>query len=124
MKIAKVSLIASHGHIIHHLPEPRREGRFSVRSTLQIAEPSIIAERTGLTVAADFRPGGILQQAARARSLTPYLHYILLISRGSPVLLLISAGSAILPISLIGIFERIAAFDTRPGKYAHRRLNT
>ena len=73
IKIENVALIGSHGQTIHHIPEAKKEGKFSVRSTLQIAEPSIIAERTGITVVADFRPGDIAAGGAGA-PLTPYLH--------------------------------------------------
>ncbi len=56
VKLNQIDLIGSHGQTICHLPSPRREGGKTVRSTLQIAEPSIIAERTGITAIADFRP--------------------------------------------------------------------
>jgi anhydro-N-acetylmuramic acid kinase len=43
-----VALIGSHGQTIYHLPSPVAEGEFALRSTLQIGEPCVIAERTGL----------------------------------------------------------------------------
>jgi anhydro-N-acetylmuramic acid kinase len=45
-------LIASHGQTVWHQVTP--DGR--VTSTLQLGEPSVIAERLGVTVVADFRP--------------------------------------------------------------------
>src|SRR2546426_3067646 len=43
----RVSLIGSHGQTLHHLPKPRREPVIgSVRSTLQLGAPAVIAERT------------------------------------------------------------------------------
>ena len=47
-------LIASHGQTIYHLVEGKR-----ALATLQIGHPSIIAERTGITTIADFRPRDI-----------------------------------------------------------------
>lgn len=46
----EIDLIASHGQTIYHLVTPGH-----VPATLQFGEPSIIAQRTGATVVADFR---------------------------------------------------------------------
>lgn len=47
-------LIASHGQTVWHEVSPGH-----TRSTLQLAEPSVIAERLGVTTVADFRPRDI-----------------------------------------------------------------
>jgi anhydro-N-acetylmuramic acid kinase len=47
-------LIASHGQTVWHEVEPGH-----TRSTLQLGEPSVIAERLGITTVADFRPRDI-----------------------------------------------------------------
>jgi anhydro-N-acetylmuramic acid kinase len=47
-------LIASHGQTVWHEVTPGR-----TRSTLQLGEPSVIAERLGITTVADFRPRDI-----------------------------------------------------------------
>jgi anhydro-N-acetylmuramic acid kinase len=72
----EVALIGSHGQTICHLPIPVDEGEFSLRSTLQIGEPCVIAERTGLLTVADFRPRD-MAAGGEGAPLTPYPHYIL-----------------------------------------------
>ena len=47
-RLDTVHAIASHGQTVAHHPE--------LRATLQIGDPSLIAERTGCTTVADFRP--------------------------------------------------------------------
>src|ERR1043165_3256689 len=76
-RAAEIALIGSHGHTIPHVPRPSRTaGIPAVRSTLQIGEPSIIAERTGITTIADFRPRDIAA-GGQGAPLTPYAHYVL-----------------------------------------------
>src|SRR5579885_3582341 len=67
LPLSKLDLIGSHGQTICHLGQ---------KGTLQIGEPSIIAERTGVTVVADFRPRDIAAGGFGA-PLAPYLHYLL-----------------------------------------------
>jgi anhydro-N-acetylmuramic acid kinase len=50
----KADLVASHGQTLWHQVAPGH-----TRSTLQLGEPSVIAERLGITTVADFRPRDI-----------------------------------------------------------------
>ena len=110
---SSVRLIGSHGQTVCHRPEPEQcEGR-SIRSTLQIGEPSIIAERTGITTVADFRPR---DQAAGGHGapLTPYLHDVLFRhSRRHRVVVNIGGISNV--TSLPPGSARVLAFDAGPG---------
>ena len=76
MELADVDLIGSHGQTIHHLPVPRQAGRHAVRSSLQIGEPAVIEERTGVTTIADFRPRD-LAAGGEGAPLTPIVHHAL-----------------------------------------------
>ena len=61
-----VDAIASHGQTVAHHPE--------LRATLQIGDPSLIAERTGCTTVADFRTRDIAAGGEGA-PLAPFFHY-------------------------------------------------
>ncbi len=54
-----IDLIGSHGQTVFHFPSNQTINSLSKKSSLQIGEPSIIAERTGITTIADFRSADI-----------------------------------------------------------------
>jgi len=62
----RVDAIASHGQTVAHHPE--------LRATLQIGDPSLIAERTGVTTVADFRPRDVAAGGEGA-PLAPFFHF-------------------------------------------------
>jgi len=71
-----IDLIGSHGQTIYHNPKNRRYDKNLVRSTLQIGEPSVIAQRIGITTVADFRPRDMTANGQGA-PLVPFADYIL-----------------------------------------------
>ena len=78
--LASIDVVGSHGQTIHHLPRPRRFGGRTVRSTLQIGEASVIAERTGLTTVADFRTRDVAA-GGQGAPLVAYADYLLFAHR-------------------------------------------
>lgn len=110
-----VALIGSHGQTIAHLPDPKAEYGVPIRSTLQIGEPSIIAERTGITTVADFRPRDLAADGEGA-PLTPYLHALLFRHPHRSRIVLNLGGIANLTFLPKGRGLRgVLAFDTGPG---------
>jgi len=62
----EIDAVASHGQTVAHHPE--------LGATLQIGDPSRIAERTGITTVADFRPRDVAAGGEGA-PLAPLFHY-------------------------------------------------
>jgi len=110
-----VGLIGSHGQTICHHPVPVRMGGIPIRSTLQIGEPAVIAERTGITTVADFRPRD-MAAGGEGAPLTPYLHHILFHKPNHPRLVVNIGGiSNITCLPSQTGTGRLLAFDTGPG---------
>jgi anhydro-N-acetylmuramic acid kinase len=112
----QVALIGSHGQTVQHLPQGIREpGLGTVRSTLQIAEPAAIAERTGITTVADFRPRDIAA-GGQGAPLTPYVHYLLFRHRTKSRLIVNLGGIGnVTHLPAGGSLASVRAFDTGPG---------
>src|SRR6058998_921825 len=116
LRLSDVHLIGSHGQTVHHLPKPIREpGLGGIRSTLQIAEPAVIAERTGVTTVADFRPRD-LAAGGQGAPLTPYAHHLLLRdSKRSRLIVNLGGISNVTYLPAGGDLDSVRAFDTGPG---------
>ncbi|MCA9510303.1 MAG: anhydro-N-acetylmuramic acid kinase, partial [Myxococcales bacterium] len=104
--LARVDAIASHGQTVAHHPEHA--------SSLQIGNPSVIAERTGCTVVADFRSRD-LAAGGEGAPLAPFFHLAALGERGEARVALNLGGIANvtwLPPSLDP--DEVVAFDVGP----------
>ena len=120
--LASINLIGSHGQTVHHLPDGRRLGRRLIRSTLQIAEPSIIAERTGITTIADFRPRD-MAAGGQGAPLVPYTDFLLFGHRRLNRAVQNIGGIAnVTWLAAGGSVDDILAFDTGPGNMLIDRL--
>src|SRR5580700_7004823 len=72
----RIALIGSHGQTIFHQGKPAPYLGRRTASTLQIGEPSVIAARTGITTAGDFRPADIAI-GGQGAPLVPYADFLL-----------------------------------------------
>jgi len=110
-----VHLIGSHGQTVHHLPHGVKDARVgAIRSTLQIAEPAVIAERTGITTIANFRPRDIAA-GGQGAPLTPGVHALLFRHPMRARLIVNLGGISNVTYLPPGTgFEGLVAFDTGP----------
>jgi anhydro-N-acetylmuramic acid kinase len=109
VRFGTVELIGCHGQTIYH------EGR---SNTLQIGEPAILAERTGVPVVANFRARDIAA-GGQGAPLVPFVDYVLFRHRTRRRIALNVGGIAnitVIPPSAAP--EDIVAFDTGPGNMA------
>ena len=113
---ADIHAIGSHGQTIHHLRKGRREpGLGLIRSTLQIGEPAVIAERTGITTVANFRPRD-MAAGGEGAPLVPYAHAVAF-SHARRARLVVNIGgiSNVTYLPAGGGMADVRAFDTGPG---------
>jgi anhydro-N-acetylmuramic acid kinase len=110
-----IDLIGSHGQTIYHNPKGRRYGKKTMRSTLQIGEPSVIAERTGITTVADFRPRD-MAAGGEGAPLVPYADYVLFgHNKVSRAIQNIGGIANVTFVPANCRQDEIIAFDTGPG---------
>ena len=106
-----VDLIGSHGQTVHHLPHGIKDtGVGAIRSTLQIAEPAVIAERTGITTVANFRPRDIAAGGQERRD--PGVHALLFRHPRRARLIVNLGGISNVTYLPKDRFAELAAFDT------------
>jgi anhydro-N-acetylmuramic acid kinase len=102
---ARPTVIGSHGQTVWHGPDA------TPPNTLQIGEPSVIAERAGITTVADFRPRD-MAAGGQGAPLVPAFD-LFLYGRG-PLKAVVNIGG-IANVSILGQGKLHAAFDTGPG---------
>jgi anhydro-N-acetylmuramic acid kinase len=101
-----IDAVASHGQTVAHHPE--------ARATLQIGDPSVIAERTGLATVADFRPRD-LAAGGEGAPLAPFFHLAAFGDPGESRLVLNLGGIAnVTWLPRGGDPDAVIAFDVGP----------
>jgi anhydro-N-acetylmuramic acid kinase len=115
MPPSRLAAIGSHGQTIFHQGTPTREGGRRISSTLQIAEASVIAERTGAPVVADFRTAD-MAAGGQGAPLVPMVDYLLLSDARQGTVALNIGGIANFTVIPAGAKpDQVFGFDTGPG---------
>lgn len=110
IKPNQIDLIASHGHTFFHSIQNNK-----VISTLQLGDPSVIAQKTEITTVGDFRTADIAVNGQGA-PLVPFLDYVLFKKYNKNLALQNIGGiSNFSYIPASGDLNKLFAFDTGPG---------
>ena len=113
--VETVDLIGNHGQTVYHIPEDTPYLGTTLRGTLQIGDPSYLAEEFGCPVVSDFR---IRDMAAGGLGapLVPYTEFLLYRSETEDVALQNIGGIGNVTLLPAGCaLEGVTAFDTGPG---------
>ncbi|MCH7909063.1 MAG: anhydro-N-acetylmuramic acid kinase [Candidatus Hydrogenedentes bacterium] len=110
-----ICAIGSHGQTVHHLPEVATQFGVSSRSTLQIGNASVIAERTGIRTVSDFRSRD-LAAGGQGAPLVPLVDFLLFRSETVGRALVNIGGITNVTVLPAGCGpDDVVAFDTGPG---------
>ena len=103
-----IKAIGSHGHTVHHAPSSQHP--FS----LQIGDPNIIAEHTGITTAADFRRRD-MAAGGQGAPLVPAFHEAIFKDSTENRVIVNIGGIANISILSKADNQPVTGFDTGPG---------
>ena len=76
LSLSDLDLVGSHGQTVRHLPKAQDCADVAIRSTLQIGDPSVLAQLLGVPVVGDFRLAD-MAFGGQGAPLVPYLDYII-----------------------------------------------
>ncbi|MFU0800953.1 MAG: anhydro-N-acetylmuramic acid kinase [Xylanivirga thermophila] len=110
-----IDIIGSHGQTIYHMPNPIDDSGYNVRSTLQIGESAVIAERTGIITVDDFRVRD-MAAGGQGAPLVPYTEYMIYRDKNKNIALQNIGGiSNVTVIPVNCSMDEVFAFDNGPG---------
>ena len=114
IRLSRIDLVGCHGQTVRHVPDATRVAGLEVRSTLQIGDPSILANLLGIPVVGDFRLADIAL-GGQGAPLVPYFDHALFADEAETRGLLNLGGIANLTVLPAGRDpSRVYAFDTGP----------
>jgi len=112
---AEVRCIGSHGQTIVHVPDPTDCAGAFARASLQVGQPAVIAERTGITTVANFRARD-LAAGGQGAPLAPLLdHRLYADPHLGRVALNVGGIANVTGLPPGGGIDDVVAFDTGPG---------
>jgi anhydro-N-acetylmuramic acid kinase len=114
--LATIDAVASHGQTVCHFPyfEDAPTGWTSA-STLQIGEPSVMAERLGIPVVSNFRSRDIAAGGTGAPLVPLVDHLVFSHPERSRLVLNVGGIANVTALRAGGSLEDVMAFDTGPG---------
>ena len=113
--LKSIDLIGSHGQTVYHQPKPGKFAGKLIRSTFQIGELSVIAERTGAITVGDFRCADIAAGGEGA-PLVPYADFVLFADkRRNRAIQNIGGIANVTYLPACAKLSGVLAFDTGPG---------
>ena len=111
---AALDLVGCHGQTVQHLPDAATYAGESVRASLQLGNPSTLANRIDVPVVGDFRAAD-LALGGQGAPLVPYFDYACFTDADEPRGLLNLGGIANLTVLPAGASrDAVRAFDTGP----------
>ncbi|MFB3133127.1 MAG: anhydro-N-acetylmuramic acid kinase, partial [Rhodothermales bacterium] len=109
-----LDLVGSHGQTVHHVPEAAACAGQAVTSTLQIGDPSVLANLLGVPVVGDFRVAD-MALGGQGAPLVPYFDHVYFADPDETRGLLNLGGIANLTVlPRDGSSDAVYAFDTGP----------
>lgn len=116
--LSDIDLIGSHGQTVHHLPVPKKSFGKTIRSGLQIGDPSTIAALTGIVTVGDFRMGD-MAVGGQGAPLVPFFDFVMFRSKTKNRILLNLGGiSNFTALPKKCALKDLLAFDTGPANMA------